>query len=48
MILFMWGLIFMVAVIPGAIAGWLVGKIPWCAEHCWLLDQPCWDLRPPR
>jgi uncharacterized membrane protein AbrB (regulator of aidB expression) len=28
MILFMWGMIFVVAVIPGALAGWLIGKIP--------------------
>jgi hypothetical protein len=28
MILFMWGMIFLVAVIPGAIVGWLIGKIP--------------------
>lgn len=32
------------------LAGWL-GKfhVPQgCAEHCWLLDQPFWGLRPPR
>ena len=28
MILFVWGTIFMVTLIPGAIVGWLVGKIP--------------------
>jgi hypothetical protein len=28
MILFMWGMIFLVALIPGALTGWLIGKIP--------------------
>jgi NhaP-type Na+/H+ or K+/H+ antiporter len=28
MILFMWGMIFVFAVIPGALVGWLIGKIP--------------------
>jgi len=28
MFLFIWGIIFMVTLIPGAIVGWLVGKIP--------------------
>jgi hypothetical protein len=34
MILFMWAMIFMVAVLPGGIVGWLVGKLPVSTPLC--------------
>lgn len=37
MILFMWGMIFMVALIPGGLIGWLVGKTSLPTLLCALL-----------
>jgi hypothetical protein len=37
MILFMWVIIFVVALIPGGLVGWLIGLIPAPAGLQWLL-----------